>query len=107
LPEPMKDIAIAPMLFLPFVENAFKHGVSALQPGEILIRLQQEDSQLYLTVRNPIFTKQGLVAEESNGIGLVNTRRRLDLLYPGKYKLEINRGSSKNEFLVQLSLQVI
>ncbi len=106
-PEPLKDIAIAPMLFLPFVENAFKHGVSALQASEIYISLQQEEGQLHLKVRNPIFTRQGLVAEESNGIGLVNTRRRLDLLYPDKYSLYVNEDGSENEFLIQLSLQTV
>ena len=105
-PEPLKDVLIAPMLFLPFVENAFKHGVSALQASQINICLQQKEGQLQLVVRNPIFSRQGMVLEESNGIGLVNTRRRLDLLYPGKYKLEVSDGPSEKEFLVQLTLQV-
>lgn len=105
-PEDLKDILIAPMLFLPFVENAFKHGVSALQPSQVFISIQQKQGQLQLTVRNPIFTRQGLVLEESNGIGLVNTRRRLDLLYPGKYMLKVNEDGSEKEFLVQLTLQV-
>lgn len=105
-PEALKDILIAPMLFLPFVENAFKHGVSALQASQIFISLRQKDGQLQLIVRNPIFTRQGMVLEESNGIGLVNTRRRLDLLYPEKYQLEVSDGSSEKEFLVQLTLQV-
>lgn len=104
-PEPFNDILIAPMLFLPFVENAFKHGVSTIQSGRIFICLQQKDGQLQLTVRNPMFTRQGVVLEESNGIGLVNTRRRLDLLYPDKYRLEVSNGSSVKEFLIKLSLQ--
>ncbi len=107
MPEPLKDVTIAPMLFLPFVENAFKHGVSALHASEIHISLQQEEGQLHLTVRNAIFARQGLVAEESNGIGLVNTRRRLDLLYPGRYKLEVSDASAEKEFLIQLSLQLV
>ncbi len=105
-PEAVRDILIAPMLFLPFVENAFKHGVSALEASRIAIILEQKEGQLQLLVRNPIFTRQGLVLEESNGIGLVNTRRRLDLLYPGKYSIEVSDGIATKEFLVKLSLRV-
>jgi two-component system LytT family sensor kinase len=104
-PEPMSDIAIAPMLLLPFLENAFKHGVSATQHSDIFIGLTQQGQSLRVEVRNTLFIGKGKTLDESNGIGLVNTRRRLDLLYPNRYQLNITERTSNNEYLVVLTLQ--
>ena len=98
------DVAIAPMLLLPFLENAFKHGVSATRPSEIFIGLKQEGQTLRVEVRNTLFTEKRINLDESNGIGLVNTRRRLDLLYPGHYSLNITEQTPNDEYLVELSL---
>lgn len=106
-PEPLKDMLIAPMLFLPFVENACKHGISALNSSRINILLLQKEKYLLLEVRNPVFEKQGMIIEESNGIGLVNTRRRLNLLYPDKHTLEVSENSIAKEFRVRLTLDII
>ena len=106
-PEPLKDVLIAPMLFLPFVENACKHGISAFSSSRIYIKLIQKGRQLQLEVRNPVFEKQGMVLEESSGIGLANTRRRLNLLYPGKHTLEVQEGGPATEFQVQLKLDTL
>lgn len=104
-PVPLHDVSIAPMLFLPFIENAFKHGVSAVQPSHIDIKIWQEGQKVYIDVRNTLFTEKRTVLDESNGIGLTNTQRRLDLLYPGKYQLDVNENSSEKEFEVHLELQ--
>lgn len=104
-PSPLQDVAIAPMLLLPFLENAFKHGVSATQPSQILIELQQHNQHLTAEIRNTLFENTGASLDESNGIGLVNTRRRLDLLYPNRYQLTIVEKTSDNEFLVRLNIQ--
>lgn len=106
-PKPVKEVSIAPMLLLPFVENAFKHGVSALHPSHIFISIRQQGPELQIEVRNSIFTKQPMVVEESHGIGLTNTRRRLDLLYPGRYTLQVREFNAENEFRVFLSLYVL
>ncbi|WP_428666741.1 sensor histidine kinase [Runella sp.] len=98
------DVAIAPMLLLPFLENAFKHGVSATRPSEIFIGLAQEGQTLRVEVRNTLFTEKRVTLDESNGIGLVNTRRRLDLLYPNHYSLKITEHTPKDEYLVELTL---
>jgi two-component system LytT family sensor kinase len=105
-PDVLKDLPIAPMLLLPFVENAFKHGISATQPSHIYIRLSQEGSTLKVEIRNSIFEEKVKSLEESNGIGLVNTRRRLDLLYQGRYQLEVTERTPQNEFLVFLTLNL-
>lgn len=105
-PSVLKDAAVAPMLFLPFVENAFKHGVSATQQSDISIRFDQNDTLLELNVQNNIFKEQSGNLEEGSGIGLNNTRRRLDLLYPGKYTLLINGNAPDNIYSVHLTLDL-
>ncbi|MDB5012445.1 MAG: sensor histidine kinase [Daejeonella sp.] len=103
-PETNLHHTIAPMLFLPYVENAFKHGLSPIENTSILIDISSTESSVCLEVRNSIVEQQSPVIEESNGIGLANTKRRLELMYPGKYELKIDRHTDENEYLVQLKL---
>jgi len=105
-PTALKDMGIAPMIFLPFIENAFKHGVSATQPSYISITVNQKDTTIELNVVNTIIKEQNNNLEEGSGIGLNNTRRRLDLLYPGKYTLLINESTTENAYLVNLTLNL-
>jgi hypothetical protein len=105
-PSPLRDQPIAPMLFLPFVENAFKHGVSTLDPSWIRIDVQQTNDQLLLDVRNTLFHQKSTSLETGNGIGLANTRRRLDLLYPDQYELTIEERNAADEYHVQLTLNM-
>ncbi|WP_161891006.1 sensor histidine kinase [Pontibacter russatus] len=105
-PSPVQDVLVAPMLFLPYVENAFKHGVSALLPSRIYIGIHQQGQALELEVRNTILPEKRVVLEESSGIGLVNTNRRLDLLYPGHYNLSITDKTPENEYRVHLTLNL-
>lgn len=104
-PPAMTDVPIAPMLFLPFIENAFKHGISATQPSRIEIAIRQQGVKIHVEVRNTLFDgKHSTNLEESNGIGLVNTRRRLDLLYPGRYELDVKEDHAEKEYKVHLEL---
>ena len=105
-PAALKDMAIAPMIFLPFIENAFKHGVSATQPSNINISIEQNDVLVELKVVNSIIKEQSNNLEEASGIGLNNTRRRLDLLYPGKHTLLINENTAENIYSVHLTLDL-
>ena len=106
-PEPVREVAIAPMILLPYVENAFKHGVAATQASSIYIGLRQPTSnQLEIEVRNTLLPAPATDLAGSNGIGLANTRRRLDLLYPGQYTLRVTERTPENEFAVHLSLYV-
>jgi len=105
-PVPLKDVPVAPMLLLPFVENAFKHGVSALLPSRIYIGIHQQGSQLEMEVRNTIFPEKSPSLEIGNGIGLANTRRRLDLLYPDQYQLAVTEETPENEYVVRLTLKL-
>jgi sensor histidine kinase YesM len=105
-PSDLKDLPLAPMIFLPFVENAFKHGVSATQQSHIYIVIRQKDNVLDLTVKNSIMHDNSVSLDTNSGIGLVNTRRRLDLLYPDKYKLDITEQNAANEYVVHLILDL-
>jgi len=107
-PGPVRDVLIAPMLLLPYVENAFKHGVSATLPSRIFIGVRQPTPQtLEMEVRNTKLATPASGFDESNGIGLVNTRRRLDLLYPGRFTLTVTDGTPDQEFRVLLTLHVV
>jgi LytS/YehU family sensor histidine kinase len=105
-PTVISDVEVAPMLFLPFIENAYKHGISGIYPSYIYIGIEQSGKTLQIEVRNSIFENQTINKEESNGIGLVNTRRRLDLIYPGKYELSTNADTLQMEYTVILKLQI-
>jgi sensor histidine kinase YesM len=82
----MPDIRIAPLLFISPVENAFKHGVSNSKPSFIHVGINASGNQIRCSIRNSYFPKDGM-DKSGSGIGLINLQKRLDLLYPGNYKL--------------------
>ena len=103
--EQINNLQITPMLLIPFVENAFKHGISLQQPSHIKITLQTKEKTLYFDVHNSIHLKSDNDPEKlKSGIGLENVKQRLTLLYHGKHELII-RESAK-EFFVHLTLQL-
>ena len=106
IPANLKDVPLAPMIFLPFVENAFKHGISATRQSYINITILQKDKVLDLIVNNSIMKDNKVSLDINSGIGLVNTRRRLDLLYPGRYKLDISKPNAASEYTVHLVLDL-
>jgi two-component system, LytTR family, sensor kinase len=77
---------IAPLLLITFVENAFKHGISYTRPSSIKIHVGIFEKTLTLLVSNPVVETNSFAA---GGLGLKNVTRRLDLLYPGNYLLDI------------------
>jgi hypothetical protein len=104
-PASLHDAPIAPMLLLTFVENAFKHGVSALAPSYIHITVQQPTPHtLDVVVRNSLFAERPLALDENHGIGLTNTRRRLELLYPERHTLTATENAPAHEYYVHLTL---
>ena len=106
-PDPVNDVPVAPMLLLPFLENAFKHGVAATRSSHIFVALRQPSANvLELEVRNSLLPMPATDLAGSNGIGLANTRRRLDLLYPGLFTLLVEPDTDAHEFCVYLTLQV-
>ena len=107
-PDPLgPDPLIAPMLFQPFVENAFKHGVSATAPSCITIQLRQPGAHaVELCVRNTVFPDRPADVDEPGGIGLANTQRRLDLLYPNAHTIRVTARNAHHEYEVCLRLNL-
>lgn len=88
-------IVIAPLLFITLIENAFKHGVSPIAPSYIRICLRTEGVRLVkCSIENSYFPKRDN-DRSGSGIGLENLRKRLDLLYPGKYVLKTGQEGER------------
>jgi hypothetical protein len=103
--EQVPTIQIAPMLLIPFVENAFKHGISFREASHITITLDVKDNTLSFDVYNSKHIKVESDPErDKSGIGLNNVRQRLQLMYPRKHDLVI-RETAK-DFFVHLTIQL-
>jgi two-component system LytT family sensor kinase len=95
------DVQIAPMLLIPFIENAFKHGISLRDESHIRISLELKESTLYFDVFNTKHVRSERDPEKhSNGIGLMNVRQRLQLVYAGKHELVIRETA--HDYFVHL-----
>ncbi len=100
----VKNFTLAPLLLIPFVENAFKHvSHFADKPNTIDIELNKKGNFFYLYIFNT--TDSTKIYSENSGIGLRNVKRRLELLYPGRYNLLINKTSGQFEVTLELKLQ--
>ena len=97
--------SIEPMLLIPFVENAFKHGVGMVQDPSIDIELNDDKKSLFFSVRNKVSKQNSEIKDESSGIGLANVRRRLELLYPDQHTLNIHE--KEDSYLVELTIKHI
>ncbi|MBC8110846.1 MAG: sensor protein lytS, partial [Verrucomicrobia bacterium] len=87
----------------PFVENAFKHGISFRNPSWIYITLTLDSQKIYFKVHNSLHSKQESDPEENkSGVGLENVKKRLDLIYPNRHTLEIQE--SEQDYFVSLTL---
>ena len=93
---------IAPMLFIPFIENAFKHGLKNVKSPGIDIRLDCNKNSINFEVVNHFDDNIVLSKDNTSGIGLVNTKRRLELLYPDEYELNITKqnGQYKTSLII-------
>lgn len=95
---------IAPLLLLPFVENAFKYGISTRERSPIRILLEIKKDSLYFSICNQKHLSTMLRVSDNTGIGISNTKRRLDLFYEDQYALNIEDKS--NDFSVKLKIPV-
>lgn len=97
-----ENLTIPPMLLIPLVENAFKHGSKSHRPG-VFISLTVGSGKIRFSVIN--FMKDNLPAEEKQPtvLGLSNIKRRLDLIYPGKHQLKIEQESG--QFKIKLIIE--
>jgi two-component system LytT family sensor kinase len=102
------NVAISPLLLINFLENAFKHGVKAgFSESYVHVTLEIKNHTLIMEMENskpPALAISDKSITEEGGIGIVNVRRRLDILYPNRYKLNIQ--NNPNEYLVLLSIDL-
>lgn len=104
-PDNINAYYIEPMLLAPFVENAFKHGVGMVEDPQINITLSVDDTTGWMDfkVMNTVAPQQH-TKDKDSGIGLVNVRRRLELLYKEDYNLDIMQND--NVFIAALKIKL-
>ena len=100
---PQASVEVAPLLFISLVENAFKHGVNARYPSFVKVEMGYADSIITFRCANSLFEKQGN-DHIGSGIGLENMKRRLELLYPGKYSY--TKKADGDTYTVEVTLKV-
>ncbi len=100
----VRGCSIEPMLLIPFVENAVKHGVAFVQDPYIQVNFTIEHGQLNFQVKNKKGKMKDDVKDESSGIGLKNVLRRLALLYPNQHTLQIHETDEVFEVDLQMTL---
>jgi two-component sensor histidine kinase len=102
-PEKYEDINIPPLIFIPFIENAFKHGISYREKSFIHISMTTtKDSILFRCANSVVKTREEIESGHS-GIGLENVTKRLNLLFPGKHEIKINKSDTEFEVLLQIN----
>ena len=92
-------LQIPPLLFITFVENAFKHGIEPAE-GKCFLKMQltQKDNNVEFTCQNSVESPP----DKPAGIGLENLKRRLDILFPGHY--DVNLKSNKTDYMASLKI---
>lgn len=96
-------VQLAPMLLMPFIENVFKHGIDKTEKENVLnARLVIMEGKLNYTVTNTLHDENGRGI--SKGFGLMNLRKRLELLYPGSFTL--HTGKQGNQFVAELQIPI-
>ncbi len=95
------ELKIAPLLFVPLVENAFKYGVSRTSPKPIKIELTSNDNKITLLVKNSIFKRKEKI---SSGLGLKNLKERLALIYKDKHILKEVQENDIYEITLEISV---
>lgn len=98
-----QHLVVPPLLVISFIENAFKHGISHREPSFIEVSIKADDAYLHFHCRNSRFSHESN-PQQQGGVGLDNIRKRLDLIYPGRYKLVIE--PTDHEFLVDLTIPI-
>ena len=104
----ISDQMIAPLIFVPFLENSFKHGLNhhTRDKGYVRLYLRVEGKDLYFSIENSKPETPPPAGQASNGgIGLANVRQRLDLLYPGRYRLDIWDESQRYAVSLRMTLE--
>lgn len=97
------DKKIAPLVLIPFIENAFKHGVNSEEDSVIDIKINISQTALNLNIKNKCVSSNNNTLNKS-GLGIENTKQRLNLLYPESHSLDISEKD--NYYTVNLTLNI-
>lgn len=95
---------IAPLVLIPFIENAFKHGVNTEENSEIWVKISLEGDDFFMEVKNNNVHSSDTHFEKS-GLGIANTKNRLNHIYPGRHNLKIQETDSL--YVVQLKINLV
>lgn len=98
------ELLIAPLIFIPFVENAFKYGISTKEKSSIAIHIKSEGTTIHFTSNNFVVQSENNLTENT-GIGINNVKRRLALLYPNKHQLTVSEQNGY--YLVNLEINTL
>jgi sensor histidine kinase YesM len=99
-----KDLQVPPMLIIPFIENAFKHGVAkSVERSWIKISIEESAGMLDIFISNSKSHK--LEKSKAGGIGLLNVRKRLDLLYTQNYTLDISEKNNRYDVFLSIPIK--
>lgn len=101
-PEKYEDINIPPLIFIPFIENAFKHGISYREKSFIDISMTAAKESVTFRCANSLVKANEDNESGRSGIGLENVTKRLNLLFPGKHEIKINKSDNEFEILLRI-----
>ena len=100
-----QDLSLAPLLFLPLIENSFKHGVKGdIDSTYVAIKLSSDDKNISFFIKNNKGKSSAGKLEVEGGIGLANIRQRLELLYSGRYDFIVNEGEKDFEVILKIDV---
>lgn len=97
-----KDIFVAPLLFIPLVENTFKHGLQSISDSSFAhFSLSRQGNEIYFEAQNSVGKN---LSKAKSGTGLKNLRKRLELMYPEKHLLEVEQNEGIFKVILQISI---
>jgi two-component system, LytTR family, sensor kinase len=102
-PEKHDDISIPPLIFIPFIENAFKHGISNREKSYVDISMTVDKDSIRFRCANSVIKSREENEHEQTGIGLDNVTKRLNILFPDKHELKINKSDKEFEVLLRIN----
>jgi two-component system, LytTR family, sensor kinase len=106
-PDNLTEHHIPPLLFVPFIENAFKHGISYREKSFVHIALKTEKNKITFQCSNSLTSKtEKTHSENHSGIGLDNVRKRLNLLFPESHSLKINTSGHIFDVLLEIEIHI-
>jgi len=102
-PEDVQGLHVPPLLFLAFIENTFKFGISSKEDSFIVINMIIKGSKILFTTRNKLFPNIN-IDRNKEGHGINDTKKRLNFLFPNQYTLKT--GKNKDEYIVELEIEM-